>query len=133
MAIPNKKSIYQDGIILWLAYHLFDVLRQVSVFQQIRNISKWVWNYQFKKKNPNASKEEHDKAWREHRPFTSGFLFPELWVIGNILLAIVGCLIVAKTSCKVIFYTAYNHHLTQRPNMLLNLDRNWQTLLPALS
>lgn len=52
MAIPNKKSIYQDGIILWLAYHLFDVLRQVSVFQQIRNISKWVWNYQFKKKNP---------------------------------------------------------------------------------
>lgn len=104
MAIPNKKTIYQDGIILWLAYHLFDVLRQVSVFQQIRNISKWVWNYQFKKKNPNASKEEHDNAWRDHRPFTSGFLFPELWVIGNIFLAIVGCLIVAKTSCKVISY-----------------------------
>lgn len=74
MAIPNKKTIYQDGIILWLAYHLFDVLRQVSVFQQIRNISKWVWDYQFKKKNPNASKEEHDNAWREHRPFTSGII-----------------------------------------------------------
>lgn len=104
MAIPNKKSILQDGIILWFAYHLFDFLRQVSLFQQIRNISKWIWKFRFKKKNPNASKEEHDKAWKEHRPFTFGFLFPELWVIGNILLAIVGCIIIANTSCMVGYY-----------------------------
>ena len=104
MAIPNKKTIYQDGIILWLAYHLFDILRQVSVFQQIRNISKWMWIYQFKKKNPNASKEEYENAWKEHLPFTSGFLFPELWVISNILFAIVGCIVIAKTSCQIVSY-----------------------------
>lgn len=30
------------------------------------------------------------------------------------------------------YEAAYNHHLTQRPNIPLHLDRNWQTLLPAL-
>lgn len=102
MSTPEKKTVFQDGIILWLAYHFFDVLRQISLFQQIRNISKWKWNYDFKKKHPHASKEEHDRAWNEHRPFTSGFLFPELWVLFNILLAITGCILVSRTSCKVL-------------------------------
>lgn len=104
MSSNNNRNILQDGIILWFAYHLFDVLRQISLFQQIRNISKWVWIYRFKKKNPRTSKKEYESAWKEHRPFVFGFLFPELWVIGNILLAIFGCIIVAKTSCQVISF-----------------------------
>ena len=102
MVKNNKKSILQDGIILWFAYHLFDVLRQVSLFQQIRNISKWCWNYRFKKKHPKATKEERKVAWIENRPFTSGFLFPEIWVLANILMAIIGCIIVGRTSCAVV-------------------------------
>lgn len=102
MPRSEKKAVFQDGIILWLAYHFFDLLRQISLFQQIRNISNWKWNHDFKRKHPNASKEEHDKEWNEHRPFTSGFLFPELWVIFNILLAIAGCVLVSHTSCKAL-------------------------------
>lgn len=94
MLIPNKKTILQDGIILWCAYHFFDVLRQISVFQQIRNVSKWIWELKFKKKHPNAAKSEHDTAWKDNRPFAFGYLFPELWVIFNILLSLVGYFIV---------------------------------------
>ncbi len=98
MAIPSRKTIYQDGIILWAAYHLFDILRQVSIFQQIRNLSKWWWNFNYRKKHPNATKEQHDKDWNSSRPFTSGYLFPEVWVIFNIIFAILGCTLIWKTS-----------------------------------
>ncbi len=91
-----KKTIRQDGIILWAAYHLFDVLRQVSVFQQIRNITQWLWNRNFKKNFPKATAEERNNYWKEHRPFIAGYLFPEIWVIFNITLAIIGCLVVGE-------------------------------------
>ncbi len=100
----NQGNKFKDGIILWMAYHVFDWLRQVSVFQQIRNTSKWIWNRRFKKCYPHASNEEHVKIWKENRPFTFGYLFPELWVLFNMLLAVMGCIIVAKTSSKVISY-----------------------------
>lgn len=86
----------QDGIILWIAFHLFDNLRQVSVFQQVRNISQWLWNRNYKKKFPKATTEEREQYWKEHRPFTTSFLFPEVWVILNITLAIIGCIVVGK-------------------------------------
>lgn len=104
MIKKDKVNRFKDGIILWLAYHLFDVLRQVSVFQQIRNISKYIWNRKFKKNHPLATKEERDMEWKEHRPFAFGYLFPELWVLLNMLLAVLGCVIVAKTSCRTISY-----------------------------
>lgn len=109
MSTENKKKSdclprisMKDGFILWTAYHLFDTLRQVSLFQQIRNISKWLWEYKYKKKHPNATQEEHDIAWKENPPFTSSYLFPELWVIFNILLAIVGCIVVSNTSLQMV-------------------------------
>ena len=94
--MASKNNIAQDGIILWGAYHLFDFLRQVSVFQQIRNISNWLWNRKFKKKFPKATAEERSNYWKDNRPFTASFLFPEIWVLLNIALAIIGCLIVGK-------------------------------------
>lgn len=107
--MTKQEKRFKDGIILWMAYHLFDWLRQVSVFQQMRNISRWAWNHKFKKDHPHASKEEHEDTWREHRPFVYGYLFPELWVLFNIFLAIFGCFILAKTSSKVIscFFIVY--------------------------
>lgn len=97
MEKSNDKSVsLNDGIILWATYHFFDILRQVSVFQQIRNISKWVWERKFKRKHPKATKEEHDVAWQECRPFTFGYLFPEIWVMSNIIMALAGCIIVAQ-------------------------------------
>lgn len=104
MSTSDTQKRFKDGIILWLAYHSFDWLRQVSVFQQIRNVSKWIWNRKFKKYHPNASQEEYDIEWKEQRPFTFGYLFPELWVIVNMLLAVLGCVVVAKTSSAVISY-----------------------------
>lgn len=104
MTMPDKKIIFQDGIILWVAYHFFDWLRQISVFQQIRNVSKWIWNHKFKKKYPNATKEEHDKIWSENRPFTYRYIFPELWVLLNILLSVIGCVVVVKTSSEIISF-----------------------------
>lgn len=107
--MTKQEKKFKDGIILWLAYHLFDWLRQISIFQQIRNISKRTWNYKFKRNHPHASKEEYDNAWKEHRPFVFGYLFPELWVIFNILFAIVGCVVAAKSSGRVIsvFFIIY--------------------------
>lgn len=99
----NEKTVsIKDGPILWGTYNIFNLLREVSVFQQIRNISKWLWERKYKKKHPQASKEEHDKAWIENRPFILGYLFPEIWVISNILLACIGCILVAKSSCDII-------------------------------
>ena len=94
MSIPSRHTIYQDGIILWGAYHLFDILRQVSAFQQIRNVSQWIWKQKYKRRFPNATAEERKDYWKENKPFTSGYLFPEIWVLSNMLLALLGCIIV---------------------------------------
>lgn len=100
MAKINKKSIAQDGIILWIAFHIFDILRQVSMFQQIKNVSQWLWNRSYKKKHPTATTEERTLYWKEHYPFTAGFLFPEVWVLLNITLALIGCLVVGKETSE---------------------------------
>lgn len=100
MAPIKKSNIAQDGIILWGAYHLFDILRQVSIFQQIRNISKWIWNRNYKKQFPKASTEERSIYWKEHCPFTARFLFPEIWVLINITLAIIGYFTVRKETAE---------------------------------
>lgn len=88
----------KDGLILMVTYHIFDFLRQISIFQQIRNISRWRFVRRFHRQNPDSGKEELDKAWNESRPFVSSYLFPELWVIGNILFGICGCIVLSHTS-----------------------------------
>lgn len=68
-----KVTLAKDGPILWLSYHVFNILRQVSLFEQIRNIARLC----------------------KRTTFISGYLFPELWVIGNLILASVACCILS--------------------------------------
>ncbi len=98
------KKIQDDGIVLWGAYYLFDILREVSVFQQIRRLSAWRWKAKFKKEHPKATPLEQASAWEEKKPFTHCYIFPELWALSHILLAFLGCLIMAKYECVVIKY-----------------------------
>ena len=86
-----------DGFILWTAYHLFDLLRQVSLFMQIRNISGLLWRKKFKHAHPDASKEDMDNAWKTNRPFVTRYLFSEIWVISHLLLGILCSLIMIYT------------------------------------
>lgn len=80
-----KVTVKQDGIILYLAFYLFNIFRQISIFQLVRNVSHWMWSRK-KKKNGSTSIP---------RPFTLGYLFPEVWVLANIAIAIIGCFAVA--------------------------------------
>ena len=68
-----KVTIAKDGPILWLSYNVFNALRQVSLFQQVRNVARWCGR----------------------TSFTSGYLFPELWVIGHLILGSLACWIVS--------------------------------------
>jgi hypothetical protein len=78
MSTENKKKSdclprigNDDGFVLWTVYHLFDALRQVSLFQQIRNISGLLWKKKFKHAHPDASKKDMDNAWMTNRPFVT--------------------------------------------------------------
>lgn len=93
---PNRIVNMRDGFILWLAYHVFDFLRQVSIFQQIRNVSRWWFKYRFYKENPNASKFDFEKKWNSSRPFVNKWVFPEIWVLFNLFLGILGCIMLAN-------------------------------------
>ena len=86
-----------DGFVLWTVYHLFDALRQVSLFQQIRNISRLFWKKKYKHSHPDASKEDMDNAWKTNRPFTTKYLFSEIWVTAHLLLGVICSLIMIYT------------------------------------
>lgn len=100
----GKKNIVKvkEGIILYATYHLFDFLRQISLFQQIRNLSKCKWEWIFWKNNSTASKREHYIAWKTNPPFVFSSLFSEIWVLSNILFSIIGCILVANISCDIL-------------------------------
>lgn len=83
-------SIKEDGFILWFSYNVFNILRQVSLFQQIRNIRKYIFDCNFWSKNPNATQELYNSTWKTNTPFCYTHHFSELWLIGNIILGITG-------------------------------------------
>ena len=104
MSTENNKKLdclprigNDDGFVLWTVYHLFDALRQVSLFQQIRNISKLFWKKQYKHSHPDASKEDMDNAWKTNRPFVTKYLFSEIWVTAHLLWGVLCCLIMIYT------------------------------------
>lgn len=77
----NKKGVnFADGFILWGTYHLFNCARQISLFQQIRNMSKAIWNLKHK-----------ENEWEREKPFVFSYFFSDLWVLGNLLLGVWGC------------------------------------------
>ena len=78
MSTENKKKSdclprigNDDGFVLWTVYHLFDALRQVSLFQQIRNVSRLLWKKKYKQTHPDVSKEDLDNAWMTNRTFVT--------------------------------------------------------------
>ena len=85
-------------MILWFAYYLFDALRQVSLFQQIRNIAKGCFFLRFKRKNVGVPSKDADAAWRSSQPFVTSYAFSDLWAILHLALGLAGCSIVAHTS-----------------------------------
>ena len=90
-------DIRNNGFILPLACSLFDALRQVSLFQQVRNISKGLWNLRHRKTLQHLSPEQQKCYYDEHRPLTHTYLFPELWVTGSVIAAVsIYCLMVAQ-------------------------------------
>ncbi len=104
MNIENKKTTdclprisVNDGFILWIVYHLFNTLRQVSLFQQIRNISKLLWQKKYKHSHSDASKEDMDNAWKTNRLFVTKYLFSEIWVTAHLLLGVLCSLIMIYT------------------------------------
>ena len=85
MSTENKKKSdclprigNDDGFVLWTVYHLFDALRQVSLFQQIRNFSRLLWKKKFKHAHSDASEEDMENAWKTSRPFVTKYLFSEI-------------------------------------------------------
>lgn len=93
-----------DGFILWTVYHLFDALRQVSLFQQIRNIARFLWKNKYKRSHPDASKDDMDNAWKASRPFVTKYLFSEIWVVAHLLLGVLSGLIMIYTPCLWLGY-----------------------------
>lgn len=86
-----------DGFILWAVYYLFDALRQVSLFQQIRNIYSYTWKKKYKQSHPDVSKEDMENTWKTSRPFVTKYLFSEIWVVAHLLLGVLCCLIMIYT------------------------------------
>lgn len=111
MAKKNSPVDIKDSLILWIAYNFFDLMRQFSIFQQIRNIDNLIWNRKFKNKFP--------------RPLTSNYLFPELWVIMNVILSFAFCLILplfphwAKVTLTVYAFLRIVEMLVYQVNVLL--------------
>lgn len=96
--VENDPLKAKDSLILWFAYHLFDALRQVSLFQQIRNIAKRCFFLRFKRRHAGATNEAADIAWRSSQPFVTSYTFSDLWVIIHLILGLAACFIVAHSS-----------------------------------
>lgn len=88
-----------NGFILVFSCSIFDVLRHVSLFQQVRNITKWLWKIFHRDKIKGLSPDEQKIYFEEHKPLTHTYLFPELWVLGN---AGCGVIVYCLMACQII-------------------------------
>lgn len=87
----------KDGLIIWLIYHLFNLLRYFSLFYYIRKIGKYFYGKICRRKKPNATQKLIDRAYIILKPFPNDYLFPEIWVCLHFLLAIIACVIVSHS------------------------------------
>lgn len=105
-------TIEKDGIILCLFYYLFAMLRHISIFQIIRDIATIFWN----KKNIDnkgnkldRNSDEYMNKWNENKPFVYKSIFPEIWLLANLLFGILGIILWRSMNCNVLkwIYTFY--------------------------
>ena len=87
----SKKYISKDdGFIVPVFFWVFHFLEMVSVFYWVRRINRFFFEH---RKNKNVGKV---------KPFTSEYIFPELWLCFNMLLAVaVSPLILKETGSAV--------------------------------
>ena len=84
--IMNKKLFSKDdGFIVPLFFWVFHFLEMISVFYWVRKINRFFFEH---RKNKNDGKG---------KPFTSEYIFPELWLCLNMVLAGVSPLILRET------------------------------------
>ena len=103
-------TIDTDGIILCLFYYLFAMLRHISIFQIIRDIATICWNKEYNKGNKlDRNSDEYIKKWNKHKPFVYKSIFPEIWLLANLLFGILGIILWRCMNCNVLkwIYTLY--------------------------
>lgn len=84
---PKKKICNtEDGFLVQLVFMVFYFLERCSVFYWIRILG----TYLHEKKNPYSSE----------KPFVKTYIFPEIWVAGNIVFAIIFERLARECSCK---------------------------------
>lgn len=95
-------TIQNDGIILCLFYYLFAIMRQISVFQTIRNIVIIWWNKKYNKEKLKRDSDKYIKRWNKYKPFVFKPIFPEIWLLSNLLFGIIGIILWKNIDCSVL-------------------------------
>lgn len=85
----NRETLKNNGFIVSVTCNIFNCLRQVSLFQQVRNITRGLWMFLHRTELQGKSYAEKRQLFAETKPFTNSYIFPELWVLGNIVIGII--------------------------------------------
>lgn len=88
----DKELKPKDNLVVWFFYNLFNILRQISLFQQIRNIASWFYCKKYLRNHPDATHEDVIIQLKKTH-FCFSYLFSDIWVLSNIVLGIVGCIV----------------------------------------
>lgn len=88
LAKDNKYDIKKDGFIISFFYSIFNALRQVSLFQQVRNFAGWRWMLLQHQELKGLTYSQKKQQFSATQPFVNSYLFSELWVAGTILCGI---------------------------------------------
>jgi hypothetical protein len=77
--MENKRHLFskEDGFIVPGLYWIFYVLERISVFYVVRKVNRYFFEH---RKNKDDGRV---------KPFTSEYVFPELWLAGNMIFAAV--------------------------------------------
>lgn len=102
-------TIKNDGIILWLFYYLFAIMRHLSVFQIIRDVVTAFWNKKYNKEKLEKKSDKYIKRWNKYKPFVFKPIFPEIWLLSNLLFGIIGVVLWENINSNVLkwIYTIY--------------------------
>lgn len=74
-----------DGLILPMFYWIFYGLSYVSLFSLIRVVSQSLWA---KRHHCEYDKVRESSQWADEKPFTFGYVFPEVWALSNLVASI---------------------------------------------
>ena len=92
--MPGKEKAFsrENGFIVPLLFWIFHFLEKISVFYWVRKIDRFLFDHR-KNKDDGRTK-----------PFTSEYIFPEIWLVLNMLIAIAARPLLVKTNSVVLAY-----------------------------